>query len=703
MAKLAQSMIDVLLGEATSGTRAQRLEDMVAIASAIENRAAKLGVSVDDVISAKGQFDAFGKSLPAGVEKFRDLAEQAVAQVKAFGPVHNGTFYATPSATKNLPSGLQQVTKTAGHLFFDDPQNRAIATAQGYKTPDPNAVPATLDYFSGMAQPLSKAVETINGIFSRLSPPDVAPTPTPNPTMGQLTYDLAGAQRNQVPTSGIGQKVHDVANSVIPGIDTSLYSGMERRGMAAVGAPNRHPLGFAGDFKFSKNGAPVVDPVALQDIAMGMAAKHNANIGYSQVPGDYMGPGRMHIDTMPLDKFPGGPQWGRTAKSWADNLDFARETGIGPTPYSNAPTPSSRAGAIAEQAMAAKEAAARSQLGQSLAQAGVPGLSKQAASPVRPDNFSAPGQLVGQKAGGLGGLGGVAASAQAPIDINNQLASPPARSPAPTASISPVSLSQTPSLAAPGLASISPTSIATSAVSPETIAANIAASVVSPTRISTPVAPQVTAPAVRPAATPQVTPAVTPAVARTPANNSPSGTARSNPRAGTAADVYAGRADVGVATDGSVVSRDAYGNISITNEFGVTTTTDPTGRQMGGGFGIGGKGVGQGIGNAIGNAVGSIAGHVTPGMIGTVIGGAVGGPLGAMAGAAIGSRMGGGKSQGQRSGGLGGLGGFLSGIFGGGGGGGGSSSGGGSGGRGSSSNGGGGWSSPGADRSQAGM
>jgi hypothetical protein len=107
MASKAQSFVDVVLGEAVHGSPVQRYEDMKAIASAVVNRANALGVSVKDVISAKGQFDAFGKSLPPGVEAFRALAEKAIADVVQYGPTHAGMFYATPSATKNLPSGLQ--------------------------------------------------------------------------------------------------------------------------------------------------------------------------------------------------------------------------------------------------------------------------------------------------------------------------------------------------------------------------------------------------------------------------------------------------------------------------------------------------------------------------------------------------------------------------------------------------------------------
>jgi hypothetical protein len=134
---MAKTVIDVILGEAKAGD----LEDMKAIASVIANRAAALGVSMEDVVSAvdaKGnkQFDAYGKAIPPGTGKYRDIAEQALNDVLTNGPVHNATFYATPAAKNNLPSGLKQETKTAGHVFFSDPQARSILTAQGYRMPN---------------------------------------------------------------------------------------------------------------------------------------------------------------------------------------------------------------------------------------------------------------------------------------------------------------------------------------------------------------------------------------------------------------------------------------------------------------------------------------------------------------------------------------------------------------------------------------
>lgn len=84
--------------------------------------------------------------------------------------------------------------------------------------------------------------------------------------------------------------------------------------------------------------------------------------------------------------------------------------------------------------------------------------------------------------------------------------------------------------------------------------------------------------------TPPVAPPVTPPVtvpkpvAPQPARNSfPSAPAvRSMP---SAMDVYNGRANVGLANDGSTVSRDQFGNVSITNKYGATTTSLPNGQS----------------------------------------------------------------------------------------------------------------------------
>jgi hypothetical protein len=165
MAK-AQSVVDTVLGEARAGD----FEDMVGIVSVIDNRSKALGVSYQSVVAAPGQFDAFGKSLPAGVGKYRDMAMKAIETVRSKGPVHTATFYATPAAAKGLPRGLAFETKTRGHNYYSDPKGRAIATTEGYKTPDMTA----------LAQNYAKT-------------PEVGPTPTSRPEIDPTATAYAPA------------------------------------------------------------------------------------------------------------------------------------------------------------------------------------------------------------------------------------------------------------------------------------------------------------------------------------------------------------------------------------------------------------------------------------------------------------------------------------------------------------------------------
>lgn len=140
MANVAQDAIDVILGEAVSGSPTERFKDMLAIASVIANRARATGESARSIVSAKSQFGAYGKRLPKGANSFRNLAERAWQHVQKKGPVHSALYYATPQAVKNLPSGLQPVTRTAGHVYFEDPSGRHIRTASGYRAP--SSIPA---------------------------------------------------------------------------------------------------------------------------------------------------------------------------------------------------------------------------------------------------------------------------------------------------------------------------------------------------------------------------------------------------------------------------------------------------------------------------------------------------------------------------------------------------------------------------------
>lgn len=199
----ARSVIDVVLGEAVSGTEEERYEDMKAIASAIVNRSRRTGVSLQDVVANRNEFNAYGKALPKGANRYRDLAERALRDVEENGPVHGATFYATPSAIKNLPKGLSRVAETKGHVYFDDPKNRAIGTAKGYK--QPSRAPATA-YAS--ARPQTGATQAINtGLLGTAQSRTggllaSVPTPTAAPRGGILGASTAPAMSaaRSVPT-----------------------------------------------------------------------------------------------------------------------------------------------------------------------------------------------------------------------------------------------------------------------------------------------------------------------------------------------------------------------------------------------------------------------------------------------------------------------------------------------------------------------
>ena len=157
--KIALSPIDVILGEAASGTPDARYSDMLGISGVIMNRARQLGVAPEQVVAVdrkyrdqkgrmrlKKEFDAYGKWLPEGVERYRGLAERAFREVQSLGHARSGdghegishaTFYATPANTPNLPRHLRELGQTTGHRYFDDPANRKIETAIGYLAPDP--------------------------------------------------------------------------------------------------------------------------------------------------------------------------------------------------------------------------------------------------------------------------------------------------------------------------------------------------------------------------------------------------------------------------------------------------------------------------------------------------------------------------------------------------------------------------------------
>lgn len=360
MAKVARSVVDVILGEAGGKTAAERYRDMVAIASVISNRARLAGVPPQDVVAVQREFNAYNKALPAGVEQYRAMAEMSLNHVQAYGPSHNGTYYATAEAAKNLPGGLKEVARTAGHVYSEDPEFRSFRTAKGFVKPDPQLAamstkpnetptPSPRPAYTPPSRPRGLAALAPNGIMPGLAGTALTPQQVQqanaqiarahglNPNQIDVS-SITDATRAALPATNIVGLTAQAANRVVPGLRTSLISGMEPVGTPPVNARHRHPLGYAGDFDFYMGDQRITDRQIMHDIAMDMAARHQANIGYAE--GNYMGAGRMHVDTLPTSQFPGsGTTWGQTARQWGENLDFARETGIGPTPYTNAPIP----------------------------------------------------------------------------------------------------------------------------------------------------------------------------------------------------------------------------------------------------------------------------------------------------------------------------------------------------------------------------
>ncbi len=188
----ARSLVDVILGEAASGSPAKRYADMKAIASTIVNRARALGVTPDQVVANSREFNAYGRSLPAGVDSYRSLAQQALDDVAANGPSHSGTFYATPNAAGNLPKGLKQETATAGHNYYSDPQNRAIGTSLGYRQPrQPDTASQAIDsILAPQDQPatVNERMGLLNAYSAPEQEPQMAQNTLPTRSVKTISY-----------------------------------------------------------------------------------------------------------------------------------------------------------------------------------------------------------------------------------------------------------------------------------------------------------------------------------------------------------------------------------------------------------------------------------------------------------------------------------------------------------------------------------
>lgn len=353
----------LLLGEAGGKTAAERYNDMLHIASVVVNRSNATGRPVSDIIANSREFNAWGKALPPGTSKYAGLAEQAIQQVLREGPVTNATFYATPAAKGNLPSGLSATTKTASHEYFTDPQNRAIGTANGYAQVSPiniEPVPAVPISAPVPFGPLDMRMEQFQPQYAGLVPPTVSP---PAPSGREITpgrglenlapNGLAGIDYNMGPRrpDPPGKEIQGIVQSAVtdilgPDHRVSIISGRGEYGS------NRHrgEVGRAMDFDIlGPSGARVTDKQSLVDVAQAAMAKGAKGWGYGP---EYMGPGRMHIDTV----LPGPRQnhtWGSVGRANRDQMQEARDFALMPASFYQRSLPNEMAPpASRDQAMA---------------------------------------------------------------------------------------------------------------------------------------------------------------------------------------------------------------------------------------------------------------------------------------------------------------------------------------------------------------
>ncbi|GAA4121539.1 hypothetical protein GCM10023067_30560 [Aminobacter aganoensis] len=692
------------MGEAVSGSRSQRFRDMISIASAIKNRMDRLGVDVSSVISAPGQFDAYGKQLPRGTEAHRALAKEAWNYVNTAGPVHAGMFYSTPSTKGNLPKGLSQISKTTGHIFFEDPQGRTIRTAAGYRQPTAinpagpqrpsiSVPPTTAAERAGLRtaafpayEPVSRpsvdvgprGLETLapNGLRST---PEMYGMDVLGDQQPALRSNLADVSYNMGPhrPNKPNQTTIDIARSAVrdvlgPGYSVDVISGQENRGHQH--GSNRHKTGLAADIQIKDPNGKLLTATAnaqqMTDVAQAMAAKGAKGIGFGT---DYMAAKGLHVD-----QFTPGPgqdyEWGNLGNANKELLADARNTGVMPASFyekslpqsmhapqprtpdtlmaaplgtvERSPLPSLSLVTSAQAApMPNRPASPSMDTMRGLGSVALPSfnsprmtapalktptqsLSRLPASPS-PERFgytlaSAPAMRGRPPVAPMGSMNNIprgnfapAAAPAAPnakMSLAQQYASYGAgRVPNPTPAIN--------AMMSPTVGPITQTGL----LPPSAVVPNFVPATPPPAPVTAPKMPRVMTP------TQRVDQAFQTASVPEPQF--------------TAADVYAGRANSGAATGGNTVSRDQFGNISVTNKYGATTTTNANGQQMASsGPGIAGPISGQGVQTP---SVPSNLGGKIRGGLGTVVGGGLGGFLAGPVGAALGAVVAGDLAKGK--------------------------------------------------------
>lgn len=230
-------------------------------------------------------------------------------------------------------------------LIFDNPDIPFREAVQAISTK-----PKEMAYANPKAATENPIKPTVNAPVRPNTTPSKTELPSPDlqpRQMANVNVNISKADRNQMPTTNIVDRVQQTVTDVLgPDYTVELHSGMEPKGMAAVGS-DRHVKGYAGDFKIYDPKGNLVSPAdpRMKDVAQAAAAQWGANVGLGP---EYMSQS-VHLDQMPPEMFgpKQGPQWGSIGKAMAPTLEDSRQSALMPSSYydrmtANPPTPSSR-------------------------------------------------------------------------------------------------------------------------------------------------------------------------------------------------------------------------------------------------------------------------------------------------------------------------------------------------------------------------
>lgn len=227
MPMLARTPAQVIAAEAAyNGSDETRFADMLGIASVVANRALMTGVTPAQVVGVRSQFNAYGKAMPPGAQRYVDMAQAAIDDVEQNGPVNTATYYATPAAVGNLPGGLEQVDQTEqGHIYYSDPLSRPIKTTLGTMAVDPNALDQQISTMAAAyaATPEDKPTQVADAGFDMSRFGDVA------------TPDTANFDTGRFGTAPAAMDMSRMAMTPSAGLDMAQANTLS--GNPAMGAP----------------------------------------------------------------------------------------------------------------------------------------------------------------------------------------------------------------------------------------------------------------------------------------------------------------------------------------------------------------------------------------------------------------------------------------------------------------------------------